>query len=250
MSNTYPRTTNKNKKPVYVFSVSKARSTRDLKVTFSHNSTNPIFLVNEKGEPQLGWRVDFQGRGDYDFDALPKTLQPLVRESVNEIFDLELARTMPRVFEHNSVTMSAYETVCNTVPGVYEVEEVFAILGRSHALEFNNPLSSEALNVAHRSLKNFTDIETLEDARENAVGQQNTIADLKGNLKELSSKWKEYMVPAQELGEGVDKLIRDIEAGWISYDHGDTFKHKVLGRLAELDDMLSNVWDYEPEEFD
>ena len=250
MSITYPRTMNSKKKPVYKFTVTKGLSGRDLKVTFAHNNINPIFLVDEQGEPQLGWRVDFQQKGNYDFDSLPQTLQPAVRDAVNEILDRELEYIKPKVRDHNSVSYAVYETVCEAVVGIYDVEEVFMILGRSHALEFDTPLSPEALNVAHRSLKNFTDVERLEDAGQKIKDMQDTIDGLQETLKDSSKKWKEYMIPSQDVEKGVVKLIRDLETGWISYHPGASLEDKVLDCLGELEDLLPDVWNNFLEEFD
>ncbi|MGP5048070.1 hypothetical protein [Glutamicibacter ardleyensis] len=232
--NTYERKLDRDNKPFYEFAVSTGRSTRELKMSFSHNGNRPIVLVNERNEPQLGWRIDLAGCGQYDFNKLPKTLQPLVSTAVNAILDFELAKLNHRVSAWNSVSLSDFERVRDAVSQVYKVDTAHAVLSRSRSLGFDNPLSDEALNIAHRTLEELVDKDTHEQVVESLKEAQSELDDATSELEELRSATDKSKEPVSDLLDGLDRLKRDLEAGWIRHDVGETLKDKVLERLEEL----------------
>lgn len=232
---TYERYLYITKKPYYDFIVSKGRSHRALKVSFSHHGIHPIVLVDDQGDPQLGWRIDFSGSGTYDYDKLPKGLQPLVTDAVNTILDLELAHLTHRMTEWNSVTVSDFEQVREALPHVSTVEEVHAVISRSRALGFANPVADEALSVAQRTLEDFVDKDTHEEALSDCKDIQDKLDETLSELEELRSATEDNNQPVSDVLEGLDKLKRDLQAGWLQYEPGVTLKDKVLGRLEEME---------------
>ncbi|WP_443447828.1 hypothetical protein [Glutamicibacter ardleyensis] len=222
-------------KPFYPFTVSKGRSTRELKMSFSHNANHPIVLVDGQGDPQLGWRIEFVGHGVYDFDKLPKTLQPLVSEVAGKILDLELAKIGHRVSGWNSLLTSHYERVSTVVPQIFKVEVAHAVLARARGLGFENPLSHEALSVAYTSLEEFVDRDTHAQVVQNAKDLQTKLTDAESDVEDLNSQKADNSEPVQDVLDGLERLKRDLEAGWIQHDVGETLKDKVLGRLEELE---------------
>ncbi|MGP5523501.1 hypothetical protein ACTXM3_09405 [Glutamicibacter arilaitensis] len=232
---TYERYLYITKKPYYDFIVSKGRSHRALKVSFSHHGIHPIVLVDDQGDPQLGWRIDFSGSGTYDYDKLPKGLQPLVTDAVNTILDLELAHLTHRVTAWNSVSITDFDRVRDALPQVYTVEAAHAVLARSRALGFENPVSDEALAVAQRTLDDLVDKDTHDQALKDCSEAEDKLSETISEVEELRTSTEENNEPVSDVLEGLEKLKRDLETGWIQYEPGESLKDKVLSRLEEFE---------------